>query len=100
MHVLPSDIINKLCIFWEKAKLVQVMVTQPNKYFHAYHSIILIFFWYKIMCLDHVLCTKEVQNNSWGLEEERACAMMSRTHYKRDPITNIQPSASNCETYL
>jgi hypothetical protein len=44
MHVLPSDIINKLCIFWEKAKLVQVMVTQPNKYFHAYHSIILIFF--------------------------------------------------------
>jgi hypothetical protein len=25
MHVLPSDIINKLSIFWEKAKLVQVM---------------------------------------------------------------------------
>jgi len=65
MYSLPSDIINKLTIFWEKAKLVQVMVTQPNKYFHAYHySIILIFFSYKFMCLDHVLCTKEVQKNT------------------------------------
>jgi hypothetical protein len=43
----------------------------------------------------HVLCTKEEvqkeQLRPWG--KERACAiMMSRTHYKRDPIN--QPNTA------
>ncbi len=44
---------------------------------------------------------KKCRRTAEALREERACAMMSRTHYKRKgPNNQIQPSASNCETYF